>query len=445
MTLMKTLRLTVAQKIAAGYLLVILFCVSATVYALVALGVQNRRSEELVKVDFEAVSVARDMRNSLLAQERLERQLLILRDRDLGELLQRRQEEFAELWERFQAIPTEIGSAFLGDLVTELRSAAAQSRAFFAQERWEDAHQLSRDVLSPVRDRLVGLVDQFLGRQDQQLHGTLNALSEESDRAYRVTLALVLVGIGLAGVVASRLIFKLHQDFGSLTRATREVAKGSFDYSVNLEADDEFGQLARDFAEMAEQLKELELERLDANPLTRLPGNLAIERELQARLDAGSHFAHVYVDLDHFKAYNDRYGYQAGSEIITAVAGLVNDAARDLGNPDDLVGHIGGDDYVIITTPDRAVPIAEQVMREFDTMIPRFYSDEDRETGYFMSEDRFGVERRFPLLTVSVAVVTSQSLKHATPEAIGRECAKIKEHLKRMTGSNYLVDRRENR
>lgn len=442
---MKTLHLTVAQRIAAGYLLVILFCASATVYALVNLGVQNRRSEELVKVDFEAVGVARDMRTSLLAQERLERQLLILRDRDLAELLQRRQEEFAELWERFRAIPTEMGSAFLGDLVTELRSAAARSRALFQEERWEDAHRLSQEVLSPVRDRLVGLVDQFLGHQDQQLHATLNALSEDSDRAYRVTLALVFVGIGLAGLVASRLIYKLHRDLATLTRATREVAKGSFDYSVNLEGDDEFGQLARDFADMAEQLKELELERLDANPLTRLPGNLAIERELQARLDSGEAFAHVYVDLDHFKAYNDRYGYQAGSEVITAVARLVEEAARALGNPDDFIGHVGGDDYVIITTPDRAAAIADQLASEFDAMVPGFYSEEDRRAGYFISEDRFGVERRFPLLTVSVAVVTSQSLKHPTPEAIGRECAKIKEHLKKMTGSNVLVDRRENR
>jgi GGDEF domain-containing protein/CHASE3 domain sensor protein len=399
---MKMLRLTVAQKIAAGYLLVILFCVGAAVYALVALGNQNQKSERLVTVDFEA-------------------------------------------WEKFREIPVDAGPALDQGLVAEFRRAGNRSRALLEEERWDGAQQLSREALSPTRDRLLGQIEQFLSRKDEDLNETLNALSRDSDRAYRVTLALVFLGIALAGLVASRLIFNLHRAVGTLARATREVAKGSFDYSVNLEADDEFGQLARDFSDMAEQLKELERLQLDANPLTQLPGNLAIERELQARLEAGRSFAHLYADLDHFKVYNDRYGYTAGSEVISAVGVLLKDTVRTHGNADDLVGHIGGDDYVVLSTPERAEAIAEDLIRDFDRMSPDFYAEEDRLVGHLVSEDRFGVERQFPLLTVSVAIVTSHNLKDACPAAIGRECAKIKEHLKRMEGSNYLMDRREMR
>jgi GGDEF domain-containing protein len=196
---------------------------------------------------------------------------------------------------------------------------------------------------------------------------------------------------------------------------------------------------------MEHKLNELQRLNLDANPLTRLPGNLAIDRELENRIASDRPFAHIYIDLDYFKAYNDRYGYLSGSEIIARVGSMIKDVAVRLGNAEDLIGHIGGDDYVVLSTPDRAEAISAALIREFDAMVPGFYSEQDRVAGFFKGQDRYGVERQFPLLSMSIAIVCSDNLRNPSAEAIGRECAKMKEYLKKLPGSNYLLDRREKR
>jgi diguanylate cyclase (GGDEF)-like protein len=203
--------------------------------------------------------------------------------------------------------------------------------------------------------------------------------------------------------------------------------------------------LAREFADMGQKLRDLQNLHLDANPLTRLPGNLTIERELNGRIAEGRPFAHIYIDLDYFKAYNDRYGYHSGSNIIARVGVLIQEVVKVLGNEGDLIGHIGGDDYVILSTPEKAQAIAADLLQRFDAIVPEFYTEEDRQAGFFMEKDRYGVERRFPLLSMSIAIVCTDNLRNPTAEAIGRECAKMKEHLKKLPGSNFLLDRREKR
>jgi GGDEF domain-containing protein len=193
---------------------------------------------------------------------------------------------------------------------------------------------------------------------------------------------------------------------------------------------------------MGEKLRELEQSNLDANPLTRLPGNLAIDRELESRIVRGDPFAHVYVDLDNFKAFGDRYGYQAGSEAIAWVGDVIRHVVKTCGKRTDLVGHIGGDDYVVITGAEQAEAIAKEIIAEFDRGVSRFYNDEDLQAGYFMGKDRYGVERKIPLLTMSVAIVCSENLDSVSLGTIGEECARMKKHLKSLPGSNYLIDRR---
>jgi diguanylate cyclase (GGDEF)-like protein len=94
-------------------------------------------------------------------------------------------------------------------------------------------------------------------------------------------------------------------------------------------------------------------EQSGANPLTRLPGNLALEREVKKRLDSGEPFSVCYCDLDNFKAYNDKYGYEAGDRVIFHTAQTIMNSVRALGDNGDFVGHIGGDDFVVVTTPTR--------------------------------------------------------------------------------------------
>lgn len=436
------LRLPVAQKIAAGYVLVSLFCLAGVIYALAALSHQTRLNQELVRVDFALLGLVRDLRANLLAQERVERQLLILRDARLQELLVNRLEEFSQIHRQLiSLLPGDDTDLII--FIREVSLTAHQTKNLLDSAQWEDAATLSQSVLSPQRNRLIGQLEQFLQRREQVLDQQLHSLLEQSRRAYRWTLAMAFGGVLLAALVGSWGIFRIHQAVRRLTRATQDIAAGSFDAPVALHSQDEFGQLARDFHDMGQKLKELDQLRLDANPLTHLPGNLALEREMEKRIVHGIPFATIYVDLDHFKAYNDRYGYKAGSDVLARVGELARQAIGQYGSEQDMVGHIGGDDYIILSRPELAEDIARELIRTFDQDVPTFYSEEDRSQGFFLGKDRFDVERRFALLTMSIAVVNSNNLKNPTPAAIGRECAQIKDHLKKNPGSNYLIDRRE--
>jgi GGDEF domain-containing protein len=442
---MSLIRLSIAQKIAAGYLLVVIFSLAAVIYALLSLNSLTHRSEQVIVHEFRALILTRDLFRSLLDQERLEKQVLILRDPTMVSLIEKRQEESTAIWNRLAAIPVIDRFDHVEKSFATFDKAYKQGSLLLEQQQWEEAERHSREVTAPRRDRLLRVLQMFRRSQEDLMDETLQAFSEESSRAYRLTLALAFCGIGLAVLVATGIILQIHRAIARLTRAIKAVAEGSFDHPVGLEGQDEFGRLARDFGEMAKKLMELQKLHLDANPLTRLPGNLAIERELERRIASGLAFAHIYVDLDYFKAYNDRYGYQAGSEVIFKVGTLVTRVAERFGTREDLIGHIGGDDYVFLSTPDRAETIARELIREFDAIVPGFYSEQDRKAGFFQGEDRYGVERQFPLLTMSIAIVCSDNLRNPSAQAIGRECAKIKEHLKKIPGSNYLLDRREKR
>ncbi len=181
---------------------------------------------------------------------------------------------------------------------------------------------------------------------------------------------------------------------------------------------------------------------LDANPLTKLPGNVSILEELQARLASGKPVAVCYMDLDKFKALNDTYGFERGDVIIRAVAKILFLAMRELGTLEDFLGHIGGDDFVLITRPSVADRICQRVLSEVAQMAPRFYDEEARKRGYIEARDRDGQVRKFPLLTISIAVVTNEHhpLKHVAEVAqIGAE---LKEWAKQKGGNLWVRDRR---
>jgi GGDEF domain-containing protein/CHASE3 domain sensor protein len=438
-------RLSISQKIAVGYLLVVVFCLAALIYALLALNNLTRRSEQVIGHEFRALVLARDLSRNLLDQERLERQILILRDPTMLPLLDKRQEESATIWNRFSEIPLLGQYDYVEKTVARFDKASNENHLLLVEQQWDQAEKQSLEKVTPERDRLLRMLQLFRLRQESLMNETLQTFSQESSQAYRLTLALTFAGVGLAALVATGIILTIHRAIARLTRATRAVAEGSFDHSIGLEGRDEFGRLALDFAEMAQKLQELQALHLDANPLTRLPGNLVIARELESRIASGRPFAHIYIDLDYFKAYNDRYGYRAGSDVISKVGILVKEVAARCGNKEDLIGHIGGDDYVILSTPDPAETIASELIREFDAIVPGLYSEQDREAGFFKGEDRYGVERLFPLLSMSIAIVCSNNLRNPTAEAIGLECAKMKEHLKKLPGSNFLIDRRVRR
>ena len=183
---------------------------------------------------------------------------------------------------------------------------------------------------------------------------------------------------------------------------------------------------------------------LEANPLTRLPGNVAILSELSQRLEDKKLFAVCYVDLDKFKAYNDTYGFEHGDEVIKETARILIRTVQRLGDNSDFIGHIGGDDFVIVTTPEKSDPICQAIIEEFDKTSPFFYNEPDQKSGFILAKDRQGKEQKIPLLSVSIGVVTNEIREIEHVAQVGEIGAELKHAAKQLEHSNYIKDKRKN-
>lgn len=182
---------------------------------------------------------------------------------------------------------------------------------------------------------------------------------------------------------------------------------------------------------------------LEANPLTRLPGNISIINELQERLEKKFCFTVGYLDIDKFKSYNDTYGFEHGDEAIRETARIIIRAVNQCGQPDDFIGHIGGDDFVFISACDKAEAIAQRIIDEFEKKVPGLYSPEDYQRGYIMAHDRKGQLQKTPLLSVSIGLVSNEFRNITHVAQIGEIGAELKEAAKRLERSNYVKDKRK--
>jgi diguanylate cyclase (GGDEF)-like protein len=188
---------------------------------------------------------------------------------------------------------------------------------------------------------------------------------------------------------------------------------------------------------------QLELARA-ANPLTNLPGNPAIQGALTERIESGEMFAVIYCDLDNFKAYNDYYGFQHGDQVLLRVAAIVQKAVNRWGKGEAFLGHIGGDDFVIVTRQDVAEQLCQAVIKMFDAEIPSLYRAEDRSRGYIVIPDRMGINQQFPIMSISLAVVTNEKREFKNQLEVAEVAAELKRYAKSMPGSNFIWDRRHN-
>ena len=180
---------------------------------------------------------------------------------------------------------------------------------------------------------------------------------------------------------------------------------------------------------------------LDANPLTKLPGNLSIESRIERAFAENRTFAVLYVDLNQFKSYNDAYGFDAGDRVIKALARVLVDELR-AGGAAEFVGHIGGDDFIVISTPERMETLAARICEKFDAVVPSFYSEEDRGRGYLVGVDRQGNRREFPLLSVAVGICHNRDRGLAGFAQVAQIGAEMKKKAKSKVGSAWAVDRR---
>lgn len=181
---------------------------------------------------------------------------------------------------------------------------------------------------------------------------------------------------------------------------------------------------------------------INVNPLTNLPGNPQIERVIIDRIAQRVPMAVMYIDLTNFKPYNDEYGWLKGDLVIKMLAQHIIAVLREWGSKSDFVGHIGGDDFIVVSVPERADKIGAEIISRFDASIQRFYREEDRARGYIQTLDRQGKPFRAPLVTVSIAIVTNKYRPFEHLGQVAAMAADVKKYVKSLPGSHYAFDRR---
>jgi diguanylate cyclase (GGDEF)-like protein len=182
---------------------------------------------------------------------------------------------------------------------------------------------------------------------------------------------------------------------------------------------------------------------LDANPLTHLPGNTSITDEIQQLLEMGKPFAVGYADLDKFKVYNDKYGFEKGDMVIKETARILVKHVREAAGSESFVGHIGGDDFVFIMSDEIIDQICQKIIDEFDQKVPGFYNEEDMQRGFVMGKDRQGNEQKFGLLGISIGIVSTVTHKITHLAQISEIGAELKKYAKTFETSVYVRDKRK--
>jgi diguanylate cyclase (GGDEF)-like protein len=192
-----------------------------------------------------------------------------------------------------------------------------------------------------------------------------------------------------------------------------------------------------------------ELERLnklafDANPSTGLPGNNSIAEAITQALDNQRNVCVVHADLDHFKAYNDKYGFARGDDVIRFTSDLLKQILMKVRSDDVFIGHIGGDDFVMIIPSSTCHQVANSIIQRFDSGICQFYDEKDLSKKGILSTNRSGEQQFFPLISLSLSGVDLSKRSFTQYIEVNDVCAEVKKVAKSEPGSCFFMDRRKN-
>jgi GGDEF domain-containing protein len=304
----------------------------------------------------------------------------------------------------------------------------------------QEAQTLSDTVGRATVDDMAVKLRSIQKNMDQAINDEMNLIARQGSMAVKMTMGLGLLSLILGITLALIITRNISKPLKQLQQATRLIAEGNLDHKIEARRDDEIGALAKSFAHMTKRLKVLEALNLDASPLTGLPGNLAIENRIEQLLAKGKSFSLCQVDLDNFKPFADKYGYAWGSEVIKEVAAILQGYINEAKLTDIFLGHIGGDDFVVIGAPDHVESICQRLVIDFEGRILSFYAPEDAENGYFVGKNRQGITQKFPLITVTASIVTDDGSRFKNPLDMARLVAELKEYAKMMPGSNYVTE-----
>ena len=437
-------RLDIASKMLLGYLVLVVLTTVVVVYALVSLRSLNNLNAGIVTVDVPVQEATDKMQEGLLAQDTYEKRFLILNDNERRSLFLKRGDEFREWLSRLQKLPdtSHLPLEKLSRLYQEYSDAFAKEVKLMKAGNRDGAARISNGPMKKNFEQIRGMLQKMSDDAVASRDRKMKRINDSGRLAFVATAVLSILSV-IIGLLASVVVTNhISSSIRKLTAATVQIAEGNFDYDPGIRNKDEIGSLAASFVHMGKRLKKLEEMYLDASPLTRLPGGVAIENVLKKRLETGQPIAFCMIDLDNFKSYNDRYGYAQGSELIKVTARIIEDAVKTKGAIEDFIGHIGGDDFVVITVPSRMRAIGEEIIVNFDRRVPEFYDDKDRKNGYILGKSRQGVEMKFPLITISIAIVTNERRTLSNPLETSEIAAELKDYAKTIPKSVFVIDKR---
>jgi diguanylate cyclase (GGDEF)-like protein len=257
--------------------------------------------------------------------------------------------------------------------------------------------------------------------------------------AFLIGILLILINVVVGFILAHLIIgpIKIFND------AAKNISSGKLGLRVNIHTNDELEELADTFNYMAMELVKMRERAENANPLTKLPGNIVIHEEIEKRIKTGSKFTVIYCDLDNFKAFNDKYGIAKGDDAIKLTAEIFKDAVKNQGKSDDFIGHEGGDDFILLAKPNYAEAIAHYITSEFDKRVRSLYDKVDLDQGFIIAHARDGSIKQFPIMTISLAGVTNEHRTIASYAEVTNIAAEIKKKAKAQTRSCFVLDQRK--
>lgn len=427
-------KFSLVQKLIAGYVAMAFFTTAALIFSIMGLYSLHSIAREIARNDLVILNSTNKLRESLLAQERYAGKYAILKSPEFIDLFSRRETEFLGILQKLRQNKQNQDIEPLFQLYQNYRTNTYR----FFQGTTSDPLPLKA-----AEQKVFNAIDIIYQNRQNQLNAKLETADDKESSTIRWTIMLSFTGFSLAIVVAAFFIYNISSAIRRLKKATHRIAAGDFDYDPQIRPGDEIGDLAGDFMSMAAKLKVLEQISLDASPLTRLPGNIAIEGVLNRRLREGIPFAVCYADLDNLKAYNDHYGYIKASEVIRRAGEIIDKAVKSTAETNAFVGHIGGDDFVMVVDVENIAPACEAVIEKFDAEIRNHYTPEDLGRGSIDAVDRYGVPRVFPIMTISIAVTICRQGEYDSAVEIAKAATEIKDYVKGMPGSNYMINRRK--
>jgi len=296
----------------------------------------------------------------------------------------------------------------------------------------------SRKTFSVYIPLAEGGTVNYIGKIFFSLAGIWGIYQQVYQPAFLIGIIFIVVNV-ILGFSLSRLIIAPIKVFNN---AAKLIASGRLDLRVNILTNDELEELASTFNFMAQSLIRMKERAENANPLTKLPGNIVIREAVEERIRNQKQFAVIYCDLDNFKAFNDKYGIAKGDEAIKLTSDIFKEALKSQGNVEDFLGHEGGDDFIILTTPQRTQAISSAIIAAFNERIRALYDQEDLTKGYITAHGRDNKVQQFPLMTISLAGVTNEYRAITSYAEVTNIAAEVKKKAKQECRSCFVLDQR---